>query len=555
MMKTFPHPQPLPARGEGRFRLLPRKRGRLGGGHANLWLVIVMLALSTVSACHKHSYDLEPATIRFHLPQDPILLNPVISEDAYSNVICTRIFESLLERDRKTLKMKGQIAEKWTIGGDKLTYTFNLRRNVLFHDGKPLTSADVLFSYNMMMSEKIPNAHKKVYYKDVLSVSAPDAYTVVFRMKNRYAMALEHLGGFEVIPRHVYSVGDFMKDERNLRGPVGSGPYTFSEWKTGQRVVLSRFENYWGEKPEITKIEFTIIKNDAVALQALKKGDVDSYNLRPLQWTRQTNSDKFLREFEKIKYLATSYRYIGYNMRRPPFNDRRVRQAMAHLMDLERVKKTILENLAEVTTGPFLQQSLQYNQKLKPLEYNPQKAIELLRAAGYAQDSNGLIAKDGKPLEIELMIAAGGGFADQFVSVIKEDFARTGISLNLRKLEFQTMLTKINQRDFQAVMLGWSSGIESDPFQLWHTSQREKGHNFTGFGNAQSDAMIEQARLTFDDKARNEIYHRFHEFVYNEQPYTFLYTSYALIAVSKRFTNVNVYPLGLDLLEWRIHRE
>jgi peptide/nickel transport system substrate-binding protein len=200
--------------------------------------------------------------------------------------------------------MKGQIAEKWTIGGDKLTYTFNLRRNVLFHDGKPLTSADVLFSYNMMMSEKIPNAHKKVYYKDVLSVSAPDAYTVVFRMKNRYAMALEHLGGFEVIPRHVYSVGDFMKDERNLRGPVGSGPYTFNEWKTGQRVVLSRFENYWGEKPEITKIEFTIIKNDAVALQALKKGDVDSYNLRPLQWTRQTNSDKFLREFEKIKYLA-----------------------------------------------------------------------------------------------------------------------------------------------------------------------------------------------------------------------------------------------------------
>jgi peptide/nickel transport system substrate-binding protein len=514
-----------------------------------LWATVA----SASTSCHKHSYDIEPDTIRFHMPQDPILLNPVIAEDAYSSVVCSRIFESLLERDRKTLKMKPMIAEKWTIGSDKLTYTFKLRRNIVFHDGKPLTSADVLFSYEMMMSDKVPNAHKKVYYKDVQSVRAPDAYTIVFRMKKPYAMALEHLGGFEVLPKHIYSQGDFMKDERNLRGPVGSGPYRFVEWKTGQRVVLTRFEAYWGEKPEIRKLEFTIIKNDAVALQALKKGDLDSYNLRPLQWTRQTNSEKFHREFRKIKYLATSYRYIGYNMRREPFNDRRVRVAMAHLMDLERVKNTILEGLVEVTTGPFLPQSLQYNKKLRPLEYNPEKAIALLKEAGYERDANGRLARNGKPLEFELMFPAGGGFADQMVSVIKEDFSKVGIQVQPRKLEFQTMLTKINERDFQAVMLGWSSGIESDPFQLWHTSQKERGHNFTGFGDAASDALIEQARLTFDDAKRNAIYHKFHERVYHDQPYTFLYTSYALIAVSKRFTNVNVYPLGLDLLEWRLN--
>ena len=116
------------------------------------------------------------------------------------------------------------------------------------------------------------------------------------------------------------------------------------------------------------------------------------------------------------------------------------------------------------------------------------------------------------------------------------------------------MADKINERDFQAVMLGWSSGIESDPYQLWHTSQKAKGHNFTGFGDAASDALIEQARLTFDDAQRNAIYHRFHERVYNDQPYTFLFTSYALVAVSKRFTNVNVYPLGLDLLEWKLKK-
>ncbi|MCX7634063.1 MAG: ABC transporter substrate-binding protein, partial [Turneriella sp.] len=251
-------------------------------------------------------------------------------------------------------------------------------------------------------------------------------------------------------------------------------------------------------------------------------------------------------------YLATSYRYIGYNMRRPPFNDRRVRWAMAHLMDLDRIKKTILEDLAERTTGPFLPQSLQYNKKLPPIAYDPQRAQKLLAEAGYQRNAAGLLAKDGKVLEFELLFPAGGGFADQMVSVLKEDFTRAGIVLQPRKLEFQALITKVNERDFQAVMLGWASGIESDPFQLWHTSQRDKGHNFTGFGNAESDALIERARLTFDDNARNAIYHRFHELLYNEQPYTFLFTSYALIAVSRRFSSVEVYPLGLEILEWRL---
>lgn len=517
----------------------------------SLTLFVIVITFS-ILGCRKHSYDIAPDTIRFHIPQDPILLNPVISEDAYSSTVSSRIFESLIERDRKTLQMKPMIAERWEISNDHITYTFHLRRGILFHDLSPLTAKDVLFSFNTMMSDKIPNAHRKVYFKDVASLSAPNDYTVIFRMKRPYAMALEHLGGFEILPQHIYSKGDFMKDERNLRGPVGSGPYKFQEWLTGQRVTLARFDAYWGEKPAIQNLEFTIIKNDAVALQSLKKGDVDSYNLRPIQWTRQTSSEKFERDFYKIKYLATSYRYIGYNMRKAPLNDRRVRTAFAHLMDLERVRKTILEGLAEVTTGPFLPQSLQYNKNLKPIEYNPQKALALLKDVGFTPNQNGLLAKGGTPLEIELMFPAGGGFADQFVSVIKEDFAKVGITLTLRKLEFQTMLTKINERDFQAVMLGWSSGIESDPYQLWHTSQKDKGHNFTGFGNAQSDALIEKARLTFDAAKRNALYHRFHEIVYLEQPYNFLFTSYALIAVTKRFTNVNVYPLGLDSIEWKL---
>ncbi|HRP69998.1 MAG TPA: peptide-binding protein [Turneriella sp.] len=512
----------------------------------------LFIIVSVIFSCVRRATEIEPTTLTYHLPSDPINLNPVISEDAYSSAIQSRIFESLVERDPKTLLFRGNIAKSWNVGADKLTYTFHLRDNIFFHDDTPLTATDVLFSYKMLMDDKIPNAHKKVYYKDVESLNAPDAHTVVFRMKRPYAFALEHLGGFEIIPKHVYEVGNFMTDERNFRGPVGSGPYRFVEWKNGVRVVLTRFEKYWGATPAIRKIEYQIIKNDAVALQALKKGDIDSYNLKPLQWTRQTNSEKFNRDFRKIKYLAPSYRYVGYNMRTFPFNDRRVRLAMAHLMDLPRIQKTILEGLAEITTGPFLPQSLQYNKSLPPLAYNPQKALLLLKEAGYTPNSKGMLEKDGNVLEIEFMVPAVGGFYDQFVSIIKEDFYKVGILLTPRKLEFQTLLEKINKREFHAVMLGWSSGIESDPYQLWHTSQRATGHNFTGFGNTESDALIEKARVTFNVTERNKLYHRFHEIVYQEQPYTFLYVGYALIALNRRFTNVNVYPAGLDMLEWKI---
>jgi peptide/nickel transport system substrate-binding protein len=552
MMNTFPHPQPLPARGEGRFRLLPRKRGRLGGGHANLWLVIVMLALSSIFACHRHGYELSPDTINFHMPSDPILLNPILAHDAYSSEVNSHIFESLLERDRKTSLLKGKIAERYEVSADKRNYIFSLRKNVFFHDGTPLTSADVLFSYKKMMSPEVPNAHLKNYYNDVLAIDAPDAYTIVFRMKRPYAMALESLGSFEILPKHIYSVGDFMKHDRNYRDPIGSGPYRFNQWKTGQSLKLVGFDNYWGQHPTIKNIQYFIIKNGAVALQALKKGDVDTYNLQPLQWSRQTDSENFNKNFQKIKYLARSYRYIGYNMRKEPFNDRRVRLAMAYLMNLTRVKETILENLVEITTGPFWPNGLQLDKTIKPIPFDPEKALSLLAAAGYSMSEQGYLSKNGQKLEIELLIPAGVAFYDQFVSIIKQDFAKVGVIINLRKLEFQTLVTKVHDREFQAYMMGWGAPVESDPYQIWHTSQKDKGDNYVGFGNAETDALIEKARLTFDVAARNKLYQRFHQIVYAEQPYTFLYTSYNLMAINKRIENVHVYPLGLDAFEWQI---
>jgi peptide/nickel transport system substrate-binding protein len=505
------------------------------------------------SGCFK-KYHKDPETILLNISTDPVTLNPVLAEDAYSSTIISRMYESLLERDNETLQMKGMLAEKWTVSPNNLVFTFYLRKDVKFHDGQPFTSKDVLFTYQKIMDETTPNPQSKVYFKDVGRVYIPDDYTVIFVMNKPYYKSLEILGGMEIIPEHLFSKEDnFVLNDYNLKNPVGTGPYKFVKWKTRQKVVLIKNENYWGKMPDIKQIEYKIIEDDSVALQSLKKQELDMKNLTPFQWMRQSASEKFERNFKKVKYLSTSYNYIGYNTRKFPFDKKEVREAMTFLVNREKIRTTILNGLSEITTGNFWINSDQYNKNLEPRKYNPQLGVKLLNDAGFTDsDNDGILDLQGKKLSFEIMVPSGVDFYRRVTPVLKEDFSRHGVEVNIREIQFQALIEKINKREFEAMMLAWSIGIEGDPYQLWHSTQVDKGHNFTGFTTPEMDYIIDQARIEFNPLIRNKLYHRFHEILYENQPYTFLFTNYSLVAIQKRFQNVNVYKAGLDLREWRI---
>lgn len=495
-------------------------------------------------------------TLTARIGTDPITLNPVLAEDAYSSQIAGRIYESLLERDYDTLEFKGLLANSWKVSKNYLKYTFTLRKGVTFSDGHPFTSEDVVFTFQKMMDPKTPNPQRKVYFADVIGVKALGPHKVVFTMRKRYYKSLEQLGGFEIIPKHIFSkVDNFVMNEHNLRKPVGTGAYYLHQWKTRQKVVLRRNENYWGKKPEIRQIKYKIMEDSSVALQALKKRDLDMLNLSPFQWTRQTGSKKFNSYFNKYKYLSMGYRYVGYNTRKFPFNDRRVRVAMTCLIDREKIRKTILQDLAVTTTGNFWVGSKQYDPSLKPRPFDVQKAKKLLAEAGFRDtDGDGFLDKNKKKFSFELIIPSGGGdFYQRFAAVVKEDFELAGIEVKVRLLQFQVLVEKMNKREFEAIMLGWSMGAEGDPYQLWHSSQTVKGHNFTGFTTPEMDQIIESARLEFNEKKRNRLYRRFHKILYDNQPYTFLFTGYNLVALHRRFENVQVHKLGIDLREWKVN--
>lgn len=487
----------------------------------------------------------------YNLGAEPATLNPITATDAYESIVNGgNVYETLVKRDNKTLEIVPLLADSWEVSDDKLTYTFHIKRGVKWHDGVPFTSRDVVFSYERIMDPRVDAPQLRNYYQDIKRVEALDDYTVRFTYARPYFLALEFCGGMPVVPKHVFEKGDFNTNPAG-RSPVGTGPYRFLRWDTGREIVLERNEDYWGKKPHIKRIVFKIISDPAVAFQVLKREELDLTGLTPIQWARQTSSEAFKKNYDKLGYFTPNYSYIGWNMARPYFSDRRVRTAMTHLVNRESILKEILYNLGEVVTNPFYINSPEYDRSIKPYPYDPEKAKMLLEEAGWVDhDGDGIRDKDGVNFRFEFLIPAGSDTGEKIATILKEELDRVGIDMQIRKTEWAVFTTRLNERRFDAVTLAWSMGVESDPYQIWHSSQAERGSNFVGFKNVEADRLIEEARTEFDRKKRIELYRRFSRIVHEEQPYTFLFCRKSTVALHKRFKGVKVYPLGLDPLEW-----
>ncbi len=486
-----------------------------------------------------------------HLSAEPATLNPITATDAYASRINEYIYESLLKRDEQTMELVPQLAESWEISEDHLTYVFHLKRNVTWQDGAPFTARDVLFSYERIMDPKVDAPHLRNYYQDIEVVEPIDDFTVRYRYRIPYYRALDFCGGIPIVPAHRFGPLDDFNKHSIGRQPLGTGPYRLIRWDTGKEIVLVRNEQYWGEKPHLMRHVFKIITEPTAALHVLKQGGLDMMSLRPIQWARQTQSRRFEQDFRKLKYYLPSYNYIGWNSRRPFFADKRVRRAMTLLMDRETFLQKILLGFGTVISGPFYVNSPDYDQRIAPYPYDPRTAVALLREAGWEdRDGDGVLDKDGQPFAFEFLLSAGSRTGEQIATVLQENLKSVGIRMQIRNLEWAVFIQRIDQRDFDACTLGWSMGWDSDPFQIWHSSQAEKGSNFVGFQNAEADRLIETARQEFDPEKRRALYHRFHAIVHEEEPYTFLFTTEALVAVSRRFENVNVYPMGLAPRQW-----
>jgi peptide/nickel transport system substrate-binding protein len=489
------------------------------------------------------------------LSAEPSSLNPITSSDAAESTINSYIYEGLLELDNETLELVPLLAESFSVSEDKLQYTFILREGLTWQDGKPLTTDDVLYTFEIIQDPKVDAPHLRNYFKDLKKVEALDDRTIRFTYAFPYFKALDMVGGMGIIPKHVFSEGDFNKHPAG-RAPMGSGPYKFAKWDTGKEIVLERNPDYWGDTHHIEKIVFKVISDDTVALQVLKKQDMDYMGLLPIQWERQTASEDFDTNFKKMRFPAQSYSWIGWNLRKPMFSDRRVRRALGMLVDRQSFVDNIWYGLGTVVSGNFFVEAPEYNKDIAPLPYDPAQAARLLDEAGWIDsDGDGIRDKDGTPFRFEFTYPSASSTSEQLSTLLKESLGKVGIHMTIRKLEWALFTQLLEDRTFDAVTLAWVLPILADPYQVWHSSQADDGSNYVGFINEEADRIIENARPEFDRQKRASMYRRFHEILHEEQPYTFLFNRNSLVALDRRFENVIEYPLGPDSTEWYVPAE
>ena len=475
---------------------------------------------------------------------DASTLLPVLASDSASSSINSLIYRGLVRYD-KNLQIEGELAESWDISADNLTITFHLRKGVTWHDGAPFTSADVKFNYQLYVDPKTPTAYAESF-RQVTGVETPDPYTFVVHYDKPYAPALMSWAT-SVHPKHLLQGKDVTKSDL-ARNPIGTGPYRFSEWLGGEKIVLEANPDYFEGQPYIKRIVYRIIPDISTQFLELQTGSLDFMGLSPLQFDRQTDTPAFRRLYEKYRYLSFGYTYLGYNLNRPLFQDKRVRQALSYAINKQELIDGVLLGYGKAATGPYKPDTWVYNSDVAKYSYDPDKARQLLADAGWQDtDGNGILDKAGNEFSFTIVTNQGNDLRSKTGEIIQRRFKEVGVDVKLRIIEWATFLKEfINPNNFDATLLGWSGGPEPDQYNIWHSSKTAPGElNFIGFKNDEVDRLLEEGRRVFDQQKRKIYYDRFQEILAEEQPYTFLYVGESLPAVSKRFRGVEAAPAGI----------
>lgn len=508
----------------------------------------------------------------------PSTFSPVIWVVTGDGAAVRNTLKALLKSDAKDGAL-GQVQENQEFGAvNQPVIRMFLRKGVKWTDGTPTTAHDVKFGYDLTTNRKVDATRSANYYHSVLSFETPNDYEILVTYKKPYFKALEVLGWIPIVPKQ-YSFGmdvnsdAFAKKFNTFRhlpqdedgNTVCNGAYILKKWDENYNIVLERNENYWAQKPGIKTIIIRFIKEETPAMVELKNGKIDSMSLTSEQWKNDTSDEGFKKRFHKVLCMPpnTGYRYIGWNMTSDLFKDRRVRLAMTHAFDRRSLIRDYEYGLAIIRTGLFFPYGAQSSRKVKPWPYDLKKSKELLAAAGWRDsDGDGYLDRNGKRFAFKIKIPSGSKSYERMCNLLVKSLETIGVKMEIAPFEWKVFVKFLDDRDYDAISLGWTGSLENDPFQVWHSSSmKNMGSNHVSFKNAEADTLMEKARSEFNADRRNGYYHRFHEILHEEQPYTFVSSGYNKQAVSKKFKcagvaeGIKVHALGTWRNEWYVPKK
>ncbi len=434
----------------------------------------------------------DPETLVMIIESSPTNLDPRVGLDAYSERIDNLLFDDLLTRDQH-LSVAPGLAERWEIPDPK-TYVFHLHHGVKFHDGHPLTSRDVKWTFDSLLQGKIRST-KAAAYQFVDRIDAPDDYTVIFHLKQPFATLLWNLsdGAIGIVP---HGSGAEITDH-----PMGSGPFRFVSAQQDKEVTIERNDHYWGQKSVLT--------------------------LR-----RESN-------LQTLRAAGTVLGYLAFNIRDPILKDTRVRQALAYAIDRRPILEYLWRDFARPANSILPPESWAYNGDVPHYEHNPERARELLRQAGYPE-------VNGVRFHLTMKTSTEE-FTRLMAAVFQQQLREVGIALDIRTYEFATFFSDVTRGEFQLYSLRWIGGNE-DPDIFEYVFHSEKfapnGANRSYYSNPRVDALIDQARSELDQNTRKQLYAEIQRILAEELPYIDLWYQDNVLIHSKRVQGLTLNPSG-----------
>jgi len=473
-------------------------------------------------------------------------LEPVLGPNYDKQMPLDKWIEVVPAKQRKLLH--SQIAQLLPICEHNPEIFFHLRKGVLFHDGHEFDAGDVKFTY-----EAIMNPHnlspRTSDFEPIKTVEMVDRYTVRVVYKRLFSPAI-NAWSMGMLPEHLLNEAALEKemDERHLstvarenfgmrdsqfnRHPIGTGAFQFIEWQGDEYIYLTRNDNYWEGPPQYKEFYYRVIPDTVTQEVEFRTGAIDTYGPEPHQVARYKKDDAY----QSFSSLGFAYTYIGYNHRKPLLADKRVRQALGMAINVNDIIEYILYGEGERITGPYPKNTQWYNQNVKPLPYDPKGALRIFKELGWKKNAKGWLEKDGKIFEFNLITNNGNMQRKAVMTIAQNSWHKLGIKCNTQVFEWAVFLKDfVNTAHFDAIILGWSMGIDPDLYQIWHSSQGGPNQlNFIGYNNPEVDELIVQIRQEYDFATQQKLTHRLHSLLAEDQPYTFLYAPLSNIVLDKK---------------------
>jgi peptide/nickel transport system substrate-binding protein len=481
-------------------------------------IALCLLAVAPLSGAAQETPK-TGGTLRVALSAEPITLNPGISNSQFDNFVAAKIFEGLVYVDDRLQAVPG-LAESWSAGADDRSFTFRLRRNVKWHDGKPFTSADVKFTIEQVLLPLHPLGRTAL--AGIEAVETPDPHTVVLRLKTTNVLlappfiALNALSA-SIVPRHVYEGTDIRGNKANL-APIGTGPFKFKEWVKGSHIILVRNDDYWQRgRPYLDEVIVRVMPDATARLLSLGKGEVDyvpygvSYSAVP-RFERQPSVR--VERFRDARYMIHG---LYFNLRKPPFDKLAVRQAIAHAVDKDTIVRTVTFGLDQPAKALQPTASPYHNAAVETYALNLDRARELLDGAGLRPGLDGVRFKATYSVDLGI-----GETAVKTAELVRDQLRKVGIDVTVVPMDRAAFLEKVYARfDFEVGSFFGTMGPDPAAMEKWFTTLKKAAPftNPTGYANPTLDGLLHDGSGETNVTKRKRIYDQVQLILSRDLPY------------------------------------